>query len=228
MSRVLQAVIFDMDGLLIDSEPLWYEVEGTVMARLGNTWSTEQQVLLLGGSMQNTVDYLLSQADPAVLSAARPAVTPAVVEGWLVAEMLQRIARGVPMRPGALDLLDAVAAAGIPAGLVSSSYRVLIDAVLDVLGAGRFDVSVAGDEVTRPKPHPEAYLRGASLLRVQPRDAVVLEDSDSGTRAAVAAGFVTVCVPSVAVIPAGPGRVLRDSLVGITVDWLAGLLPLAA
>lgn len=221
MSGALQAVVFDMDGLLVDTEPIWYEVEAAIMARLGNTWSREQQELLLGGSMENTVQYLVSRA-------RRPAPAAQVVEGWLVTEMLARIGEGVSTRPGAVDLLDAVAAAGVPAALVSSSYRVLIDAVLRELGASRFTVSVAGDEVAHPKPDPEAYGRAAELLGIDPRCAVAFEDSDSGTSAAVAAGFVTVCVPSVMPVPGGPGRVLRDSLVGVTVDWLAGLVGAAA
>lgn len=216
MSRALEAVVFDMDGLLVDTEPFWYEAEATVMARLGNTWSRAQQALLLGGSMDNTVSYLLSRAN-------RPA-PPDAVEGWLVEEMLHRIGDGVPMRPGSLDLLDAVAAAGLPVALVSSSYRVIIDAVLQVLGPRRFAVSVAGDEVAQPKPDPEAYRRAADLLGIDPRSGVALEDSDSGASAAVGAGFVTVCVPSVMPVPGGPGRVLRESLVGVTVDWLAGQL----
>ncbi len=219
MTLPLQAVVFDMDGLLVDTEPIWYEVEIAVMARLGNTWSPEDQAALLGGSMPNTVAYLLARADPDIAAG----VTPADVEGWVVSEMLQRMRAGVPVRAGALDLLDQVAAAGIPAALVSSSYRVLIDAVVKQLGDDRFAVTVAGDEVTRPKPDPEAYLRAATLLRADPGQSVVLEDSDTGATAAVAAGFRTVCVPSVSPIPAGPGRVLRDSLVGVTVDWLAGL-----
>lgn len=217
MSCALQAVVFDMDGLLVDTEPIWYDVQSVVIERLGNTWSPEQHALLLGGSMQNTVAYLLSRAD-------RP-VPPAVVEGWLVEEMLLQVRQKVPMRPGALDLLDAVREAGVPAALVSSSYRVLIDAVLETVGPDRFAASVAGDEVAHPKPHPEGYLRAAALLGIDPRYGVVLEDSDSGASAGVAAGFVTVYVPSEGAVPGGAGRVMRESLVGISVDWLNGLLP---
>jgi HAD superfamily hydrolase (TIGR01509 family) len=215
MSGGLQAVMFDMDGLLVDTEPAWYDIECAVMARLGGPWTPADQEALLGGSMDRTVAYLLARAEhPA------PAV---VVERWLVDGMADRLRAGIVVRPGAGDLLDALAAAGVPVALVSSSYRVLVDVVLAKLGHRRFGASVAGDEVRRPKPHPEGYLRAAAALRVEPRQCVVLEDSDNGAAAGVAGGFPTVCVPSFAPVPAGPGRILRASLVGITAEWLATL-----
>jgi HAD superfamily hydrolase (TIGR01509 family) len=213
MSGGLQAVMFDMDGLLVDTEPVWYEVECAVMGRLGGPWTPADQAALLGGSMDRTVAYLLARAE-------RPA-PPAAVEGWLVDGVADRLRTGIAVRAGACDLLDGLAAAGVPTALVSSSYRVLVDLVLAAVGRHRFAASVAGDEVHRPKPHPEGYLRAAAVLGVDPGHCVVLEDSDNGAAAGVAAGYPTVCVPSVAPVPAGRGRVLRESLVGITAEWLA-------
>lgn len=207
--------MFDMDGLLVDSEPAWYDVECAVMARLGGPWTPADQEALLGGSMDRTVAYLLARAERPVL--------PAVVERWLVEGMTEHLQRRVTVRPGALELLDALDTAGVPVALVSSAYRVLVDVVLAAMGRHRFAFSVAGDEVRRPKPDPEGYLRAAAALRVDPARCVVLEDSDNGATAGVTAGFPTICVPSVVAVPAGPGRVLRESLLGITVEWLATL-----
>ncbi len=209
----LQAVMFDMDGLLVDTEPAWYEVECAVMARLGGPWTPADQEALLGGSMERTVAYLLARAE-------RPAPAALVVR-WLVEGMCDQLRAGIPVRPGAGELLSDLHTAGVPTTLVSSSYRTLVDAVLDELGPHRFAASVAGDEVRRPKPHPEGYLLAAAALGVDPRYCVVLEDSDNGAAAGVAGGFPTVCVPSVAPVLAGPGRVLRESLVGVTAEWLA-------
>ncbi len=205
--------MFDMDGLLVDTEPAWYDVECAVMARLGGPWTPADQEALLGGSMSRTVVYLLARAEHPV--------PPAVVESWLVEGMCDRLRQGISVRPGARELLDGLAAAGVPTALVSSSYRVLVDAVLAEVGHHRFAFSVSGDEVRRPKPHPEGYLRAAAALGVEPRWCVVLEDSDNGAAAGVAAGFPTVCVPSVVPIPAGPGRLPRESLLAITPEWLA-------
>jgi HAD superfamily hydrolase (TIGR01509 family) len=215
MSLRLQAVMFDMDGLLVDTEPAWYDVECAVMARLGGPWAHADQEALLGGSMARTVAYLLARAERPV-----PAV---VVERWLVEGMTEHLQEHVAVRPGAAELLDALHSAEVPVTLVSSAYRVLVDSVLAAVGRHRFAFSVAGDEVRRPKPHPEGYLRAAAALGVDPRHCVVLEDSDNGATAGVTGGFPTVCVPSVVPVPGGPGRVLRESLVGITVEWLASL-----
>jgi HAD superfamily hydrolase (TIGR01509 family) len=213
----LAAVFFDMDGLLIDSEPLWFEVECAVMERLGASWGPEHQAELVGGSMERTVSYMLSVSGSDV--------PPETVEAWLVDGMAEVVRRGVRIQPGAAELLVALSAAGVPAALVSSTYRELMDVVLDQLAqAGHFfAVTIAGDEVRARKPDPEAYLHAAASLGVPPARCVVLEDSDNGARAGVAAGCPTIVVPSVASVPEGPGRVFRDSLVGVTVDWLAGL-----
>src|SRR6266851_3678590 len=120
------AVLFDMDGLLIDSEPLWLEAETAVMARLGgkgSAWTTADQVQLLGGSLDRTVRYLLAKA-------TKPASAEVVAE-WLMAGIAERVRdRGVPVQPGARELLAEVAAAGLPHALVTSSERRFMDAVL--------------------------------------------------------------------------------------------------
>jgi len=211
----LAAVLFDMDGLLVDTEPLWFETEIEVMGRLGAPWTKEDQKQLLGGSMPNTVRYLLSKA-------TRPA-TPADIEGWMTDGMLKRAADGrVEVLPGARELLAAVAAAGIPYALVTSSLRPLAEAVLS--GAGLvFPVTVTGEDVPVTKPDPAPYLLAAKLLGVDPARCVALEDSPNGTASATAAGCRVVAVPSFVDIPPAPGRIVARSLLDITVDTLRAL-----
>ena len=124
----------------------------------------------------------------------------------------------MPWRPGALELLDSFGEAGMPCALVSASYRVLLDAVLARLPADTFQVSVAGDEVDRGKPHPEPYERACQLLGVDARHCVVFEDSATGARSGNAAGALVVAVPNLVPIPAAPRRVQSRSLVELDLD----------
>ena len=145
-----------MDGLLVDSEPLWLEAETAVMARLGADWTPADQVQLLGGSLDRTVRYLLGKA-------TRPA-SPGQVAEWLMTRVTELIRdRGVPLRPGAGELLAEVAAAGLPHALVTSSERGFMDAVLARTGL-RFDVRVCADDVSMTKPDPEPYLLAAPAV----------------------------------------------------------------
>ena len=195
-----------MDGLLVDSEPFWFEVETTVMARLGGPWGAEDQQALLGGSLERTVSYLLAKAPANGGNANRGEVA-----GWLLDGMLDLIAtRGLPLLPGAGELLAAVAAAGIPHALVTSSQRSIMQAVLAATGI-RFPVIVCGEDVTHTKPDPEPYLRAAALLGEDPSGCVALEDSPSGVAAAEAAGCLVIAVPN-APMPARPGRIVVSSL----------------
>lgn len=216
---VLQAVLFDMDGLLVDSEPIWYEVERSVMRRLGGDWSEHDQRALVGGSLHRSVGYLLSRA-------TRPA-RPEQVADWLLGGMAALLAeRGVATMPGAAQLVAEVRAAAIPHALVTSSERVIMDAVLASLARHdiTFAVTVCGADVSNTKPHPEPYLRAAALLGADPRFCVALEDSPSGVAAAAAAGCVTIAVPSLAPVPARPGLTIMDSLADIDLALIRSLL----
>jgi HAD superfamily hydrolase (TIGR01509 family) len=197
VSQPLDAVLFDMDGLLVDTEPLWFESERTVMSRLGGRWAPEDQHKMLGGSLDRTVSYMLGRAaeDAAGPPGARlPA--PEVVGEWLLDTMTElMLTRGVTLLPGAPELLAEVAAAGVPRALVTSSHRQIMDTVLAVTGL-TFGVAVCGEDVARTKPDPEPYLRAASLLGADPARCAVLEDSPSGVAAAEAAGCAVIMVPS--------------------------------
>jgi HAD superfamily hydrolase (TIGR01509 family) len=209
-----------MDGLLVDSEPLWFEVETAVMARLGGSWGEADQRALLGGSLKRSVDYFVAKAQE--LAVPVSAGTRDEVARWLLEGMTALItSRGLPLLPGAAELLAEVAAAGVPYALVTSSERQIMQTVLSVTGL-RFPVTVCGQDVPRSKPHPDPYLRAAALLGVDPRRCVALEDSPSGIAAAQAAGCVVVAVPNVAV-HGQPARLTVRSLRELDLEVLRGL-----
>jgi HAD superfamily hydrolase (TIGR01509 family) len=218
MTGATWAVLFDMDGLLVDSEPQWFEVEREVFARLGGgrAWTAEDQHSLVGGSIVRSAGIMVDRA-----GSDRPAEQ---VVGWLVDAMLERLRHEVPWKPGARELLAALRVDGAATALVSSSYRALVDAVLAQLPSGAFDASVAGDEVRRGKPEPDPYLRALAVLGVPPSAAVVLEDSPTGALAGTAAGCRVVVVPDQPVLPDGHPWVERASLVDVTPSLLRGLL----
>jgi HAD superfamily hydrolase (TIGR01509 family) len=217
----LQAVLFDMDGLLVDTEPMWFEVEQAVMARLGAQWTELDQKALVGGSLRASVEYLLDRA-------GRPAGAGFDdVAEWLVGGMAQLLTtRDIEPLPGAVSLVSEVRAAGLRYALVTSSERVIADAVLKGLarhGIG-FDVVVCGQDVTSHKPDPEPYLLAASLLGVEPRCCAALEDSPNGVAAALGAGCVTVAVPGLAPVPGRPGLTIVTSLTELDLATLRELV----
>ena len=193
-NMTLQAVMFDMDGLLVDSEPLWFEAEAAIMTRMGSPWGPADQQHLIGGSLARSTAYMQSKA-------VEP-VPQEVIGQWLTAGMADLVrARGVQVMPGALDLLAEVAGAGLPHALVTSAEPDIMAAALDSIGV-RFPVTVCAADVARGKPDPEPYLRAAARLGVAPGRSVALEDSPTGIRSAHAAGLTVVAVPSV---PPPPG-----------------------
>jgi HAD superfamily hydrolase (TIGR01509 family) len=205
-------VLFDMDGLLVDTEPLWLETETEVMARLGAPWTKEDQQHLLGGSMERTVGYILSRA-------TRPA-PPGEVARWMMDGMLKRASEGrVVVQPGARELLAEIAAAGIPYALVTSSQRPFAEAVLASTGFS-FPVTVTADDAARPKPDPEPYRLAAKLLDAAPEHCVALEDSPSGVTSATAAGCRVIAVPSLLPIAPAEGRLVVRSLTEVTLETL--------
>jgi HAD superfamily hydrolase (TIGR01509 family) len=209
------AVLFDMDGLLVDSEPVWFDVEAEVMAGLGVRWTKADQAACVGGPTDRSSAYMLDLAGSDLRVEE--------LEGRLVAGMVDRLHRHVPLRPGAVDLVDAVRSAGVPAALVSSSHRLLVDAALTGLGRERFDVTIAGDEIEYGKPGPEPYLAACAWLDVAPSRCVVLEDSPVGVASGQAAGCVVVAVPSVTPVEPADRRVVIDTLEGIDLNWLLSL-----
>jgi HAD superfamily hydrolase (TIGR01509 family) len=212
----LLGVLFDMDGLLVDTEPLWFEVESSVMDRLGGSWGSADQQALVGGSLNRSLDYLLGKA-------TRPA-SRQVVARWMLDGMVELLStRPVPVLPGARELIAEVAAAGVPYGLVTSSEGPIMAAVLDRLEI-TFPVTVCGDDVSHSKPDPEPYLLAAAKVGADPRQCVALEDSPNGVAAAEAAGCVTVAVPSLVPIPPASTRLVVSSLAELSLDRLRALV----
>lgn len=211
----LQAVVFDMDGLLVDSEPLWFLAESAVMARLGGRWAPADQRVLVGGSMDRTVEHLLARGSRSA--------EPAAVARWLIEAMVNLVnTEPLEALPGVLELLAEVRAAGLPHALVTSSEPAVMDAVLARLDVG-FGVVVCGADVARAKPDPEGYLLAAAKLGTEPRQSIALEDSPNGVAAAQAAGYRVLAVPSVVPVPDRPGRVVLRTLAGVTLDRLRAL-----
>lgn len=218
----LEAVLFDMDGLLVSTEETWFEVETDVMRGLGSTWGPEHQAALVGGAMEHSVRYMLDVAGRSDISAESVAVS-------LLDGMEARLRRGpVAWMPGARELLLEVRSARVPTALVTSSYRRVMDAVLDAVGREQFTATVSADDVIRTKPHPDPYLAGARALGVDPARCVALEDSATGATSARAAGCVTVAVPSVTPVDPSIPHAVVASLADIDLGWLRTLVDLHA
>ncbi|WP_424531847.1 HAD family hydrolase [Sphaerisporangium viridialbum] len=212
----MDAVFFDMDGTLVDTEKLWFQAESQVMRRLGAGWTTADQENLVGGSMPATVAYMLQ--------ASGSGRDPADVESWMLDGILGLLADGFEVMPGAAELLAEVRASGVPVGLVTSSSRLMADAVLGGIGRDNFDIVVTGDDVRNFKPDPEPYLLAARLLGVDPARCAVLEDSPNGVAAGTAAGCAVVAVPSVLAIPPAPRRLVVESLKQVDLATLRSLV----
>jgi HAD superfamily hydrolase (TIGR01509 family) len=201
------AVLWDMDGTLVDTEPYWLMAEHALAERHGGAWSDAHGLNLVGNDLLDSGHYIREHMG-IDLSAEQ------IVEE-LLDDVVRHVEESVPWRPGAVELLDALLADGIPCGLVTMSYQRFVDPILADLGPDRFEAVVTGDVVSRGKPHPEPYLTAARLLGVDPRDCLAIEDSEPGTTSAVAAGCTTLVVPLHAPVAQGAGRILRDTLVGV-------------
>ncbi|MEJ2859531.1 HAD family hydrolase [Actinomycetospora flava] len=216
----LQAVLWDMDGTLVDSERLWDVSLADLAAHLGGTLSAATREDLVGSSLRRSVSTVRAEVglDPGDAAGVE-------ADGrWLIERTKVLFAHDLPWRPGAPEALAAVRASGLPTALVTSTYRELTDVALDSIGRGFFDVTVCGDEVSATKPDPAPYRRAAELLGVDVTACVAVEDSPTGTRSAVAAGATVLVVPAEVAVPPGERRVLRESLVGVTVDDLREVL----
>ncbi|MDD7918376.1 HAD family hydrolase [Actinomycetospora callitridis] len=220
MGASLAAVLWDMDGTLVDTEGLWSVTIQELAAHHGGELSAETREELTGSSLTRTVRAVRAEVgldpdDPdGVATDGR----------WLTDRTAEVFGRGVPWRPGAREALAMVRASGLPTALVTSTYRELTEVALDTIGREFFDVTVCGDEVPATKPDPSPYRLATERLGVDPRASVAVEDSPTGTRSAVAAGATVLVVPAEVPVPAGERRVLRESLVGLTLDDLRDAL----
>ncbi|MCW2813649.1 MAG: Phosphorylated carbohydrates phosphatase [Nocardioides sp.] len=212
------AVLWDMDGTLVDTEPYWIATEFALAAEYGGTWSHEDALRLVGNDLLESGRYIRERM-PLPLSAEE--VVERLLDGVVAA-----VQREVPWRPGARELLAALGADGVPCALVTMSYERFAAPILATLPAGSFQAVVTGDQVSRGKPDPEPYLRAAQLLGVDPADCVAIEDSDTGCRSAEAAGCTVLAVPHHVPVQPGERRVFAETLVGLGVaDVASYLLP---
>jgi HAD superfamily hydrolase (TIGR01509 family) len=216
----LRGVLWDMDGTLVDSEKLWTIALDELMATFGTPITPAVRTSLIGSNMRRTGEILLAEAGVEPTARAMADFSRSLHERMAV---LMR--DNLVWRPGAQDALRSVRRSGVRTALVTSTVRVLTEIALDRIGREFFDATVCGDEVDEhTKPHPRPYRLAAELLGVDPVDCVAVEDSVTGVTSAVAAGCTVLGVPAEAPVPPGERRVLRDSLVGVDADLLAGLL----
>jgi len=210
------AVLFDMDGTLIDSEPIWFDTEVRLLAEQGFELGPEHWEQVLGQPNEVACKYLIGVS-------GIPLTWPELSEKIEVA-MVEQLGHGLELLPGAKDLLVELQAAGVPIALVSASSRRIVDACIGVIGADFFLHTVSGDDVTRSKPEPEPYLLAAELLGVRPEGCVVIEDSPIGTAAGAAAGCRVLAVPQAGVVLPEHPRVTRvPSLDGVDLEYLSAL-----
>lgn len=213
----LAAVLFDMDGTLVDSEKVWSVGLTELAAHHGGELSDAARRAMVGTNMTDSMRILHGDLGlPAGVS------TDDSVR-WLEARVKELFRDGMTWRPGAAELLAALRAEGVPLALVTATHRHLVDVALLTIGADNFDAVVAGDEVDLTKPHPMPYLTAARLVGADPRDCVAVEDSPNGLASARAAGCAVLAVPCE--VPLDPtGVMLVDSLLDVDVPFLRKLV----
>lgn len=210
-----QGIFFDMDGLLVDTEPYWLQTERELMAEFGVHWRSEDQLFCLGGPMEKVGRYMSDLAE----SKQSPE--------WFASELIDRMAEKFDLispMPGISQLLSEISKNHIPAALVSASPRRLVDAVLASIPNHPFALSISADDVVRGKPHPDPYLKAAELLNVKIEHSIILEDSPTGVTAARASGAWVVAVPHIAPIAPAERSVVIETLAGASVTSLWNLV----
>ncbi|WP_256962336.1 HAD family phosphatase [Streptomyces sp. NRRL B-24572] len=208
----LAAVLFDMDGTLVDTEVLWWQATEEVAARLGHRLTDADAPEVVGRAVEDTAAHLVR---------ATGAPDPDGIATALTTAFQRRVDEGAPMRPGADRLLTELARAGLPFALVSASPRSVVDSVVGgALAHVPFAFTVSADDTARTKPHPDPYRTAARRLGVPAAACVAVEDSPDGAASADAAGCTVLVVPSMLPVPPGPDRIFADSLEDVSLDGL--------
>lgn len=213
---MLQAIIFDMDGLLIDSESVWNSVREAMAAEAGQDWTTDDHRAVMGVSTQEWVDYMINRLELTL--------SPQQVEDQVVTRMMASYQNGIPYFPGAVEAVH-LAAQHFPTALASGSHRTLIDTVTaDAPLQGRFQVILSADEVGAGKPSPDVYLETAKRLGVKPEHCVCLEDSGNGILAGKRAGMKVIAVPDARFPPSAEKLNEADLILESLSDFSLALL----
>jgi HAD superfamily hydrolase (TIGR01509 family) len=215
---VLRAVLFDMDGTLVDSEKLWDVSLQALYERLGGVLTPEVRETTVGSSANGLMRIVYTdlglEQDPAAMAES---------SDWLHHYTGVLFEQGLTWLPGAREMLDALKAVGIPMALVTNTKRELTERALKSIGSHYFSASVCGDEVEHAKPAPDIYRRGAQLLGFDPGQCLAIEDSVTGSQAAEAAGCPVLVVPNDVEVPDGPRRRHVASLAEVDVDALRAI-----
>jgi HAD superfamily hydrolase (TIGR01509 family) len=199
---MIEAVVFDLDGVIADTEQVWDEVRERLVRERGGRWHDRAQADMMGMSSPEWSAYMHDELGLAE--------TPEEINDEVVRRMLARYRSGVPLLDGAVEAVERLAAA-FTLAVASSSNRPLIDAVLDAAGiAGRFAATVSSEEVARGKPAPDVYLEAARRLGVAPERCAAVEDSANGLRSAHAAGMRVLALPNAHYPPAPDALALAD------------------
>lgn len=211
------AVLWDMDGTLVDTEPYWIESEFEIVEKYGGTWSREHALNLVGNDLIESGRYIREHSGIDL--------EPAEIVEELLDRVVARVEEQVPWQPGAVELLADLRANRVRCALVTMSYRRFVEPILAGLPDGTFEVIVTGDAVSQGKPHPEPYQKAAAILGVDPTRTIAIEDSNTGARSAEAAGCTVLVIPNHVPVLDGPRRIFRDSLHELAHSTLPGLLP---
>jgi HAD superfamily hydrolase (TIGR01509 family) len=212
----MKAVLWDLDGTLVDTEPYWIATEFALAAEHGATWSREHALELVGNDLVSSGRYIRE-----VMGLD---LTPEEIVEYLLDGVVAQVAEAVPWRDGAVELLAALREADVPCGLVTMSYQRFVAPIVAALPPETFRVIVTGDQVARGKPDPEAYLTAAAALGLPPGECVAIEDSNTGATSAETAGCPVLVVENHVTVAPGPRRTFASSLTGVTVESLAGIV----
>jgi len=207
------AVLWDMDGTLVDTEPYWIACEYALVAEHGNgKWTQDHAHAIVGMDLRDAATYISANGD---VDMPIDDIVNELLDGVIL-----RVREQVPWRPGARELLRELRRNNVPCALVTMSWRRFAEAVVAALPDGSFDLLVTGDEVAHGKPHPEPYSKAAAALGLAAKDCIALEDSPTGIKSAVAAGCTVYAIPNVVEIPDGPGYTKVPSLRDLDVTAL--------
>jgi HAD superfamily hydrolase (TIGR01509 family) len=219
----LAAVLFDMDGTLVESEQYWGEAMADLATQFGGELSAAARQRTVGTSMRFAMGVLYED-----LGVRRTREEFRADARWVEDRTAELMAAGTHWRPGARELLREVSAARVPTALVTTTPRriaaIVLGQITEDLGGDPFDVTVFGDEVPARKPDPAPYLQAMTALGADPAGCVALEDSVAGVTSALAAGIAVLGVPSLQPLAPAPGLTLRDSLAGVRLADLAALV----